>query len=104
MSGYVFNARAATEEYAHERTDDFTVLVTIGFCYAVLYVESITSDKRASNCSMIENIPPKGVIESNFICTLAMSAEDWFDFYCNTKLSESSDMTKHWVIYYYSVL
>ncbi|KMW35848.1 hypothetical protein BSDG_04606, partial [Parabacteroides sp. 2_1_7] len=30
MSGYVFNARAATEEYAHERTDDFTVLVTIG--------------------------------------------------------------------------
>ena len=80
MSGYVFNARAATEEYAHERTDDFTVLVTI------------------------ENIPPKGVIESNFICTLAMSAEDWFDFYCNTKLSESSDMTKHWVIHYYSVL
>ncbi|MCG0364643.1 hypothetical protein L4X34_21070, partial [Phocaeicola vulgatus] len=63
-----------------------------------------TSDKRASNCSMIENIPPKGVIESNFICTLAMSAEDWFDFYCNTKLSESSDMTKHWVIHYYSVL
>ena len=30
---------------------------------------------------LIENIPPKGVIESNFICTLAMSAEDWFDFY-----------------------
>ena len=53
---------------------------------------------------MIENIPPKGVIESNFICTLTMSAEDWFDFYCNTKLSESSDMTKHWVIHYYSVL
>ena len=53
---------------------------------------------------MIENIPPKGVIESNFICTLAMSAEDWFDFYCNTKLSESSDMTKLWVIHYYSVL
>ena len=44
------------------------------------------------------------MIESNFICTLAMSAEDWFDFYCNTKLSESSDMTKHWVIHYYSVL
>ena len=103
MSGYVFNARAATEEYAHERTDDFTVLVTIGLLRSP-NVESITSDKRASNCSMIENIPPKGVIESNFICTLAMSAEDWFDFYCNTKLSESSDMTKHWVIHYYSVL
>ena len=67
-------------------------------------VESITDDNVESNCSMIENIPPKGVIESNFICTLAMSAEDWFDFYCNTKLSESSDMTKHWVIHYYSVL
>lgn len=53
---------------------------------------------------MIENIPPKGVIESNFICTLAMSAEDWFDFYCNTKLSESSDITKRWVIHYYSAL
>ena len=53
---------------------------------------------------MIENIPPKGVIESNFICTLAMSAEDWFDFYCNTKLSESSDMAKYWAIFYYSVL
>ena len=57
-------------------------------------MESITSDKRASNYSMIENIPPKGVIESNFICTLAMFAEDWFDFYRNTKLSESSNMTK----------
>ena len=53
---------------------------------------------------MIENIPPKGVIFSDFICTLAMSAEDWFDFYCNTKLSESSDMTKYLAIYYYSAL
>ena len=53
---------------------------------------------------MIENIPPKGVIESNFICTLVISVEDWFDFYRNTKLSESSNMTKHRVIYYYSVL
>ena len=44
---------------------------------------------------MIENIPPKGVIESNYICNLDASDEDWFDFYCNTKLSESSDMTKH---------
>ena len=31
MSGYIFNARTTTEEYAHERTDNFTVLVTIGF-------------------------------------------------------------------------
>ena len=44
-------------------------------------VESTTLDKRASNCSMIENIPPKGVIFSDFICTLAMSDEDLFDFY-----------------------
>ena len=32
-----------------------------------------------------------------------MPDEDLFDFYCNTKLSESSDMAKYWVIYYYSV-
>ena len=32
--------------------------------------------KRASNCSIMENIPPKGVICSDFICTLAMSDED----------------------------
>ena len=43
-------------------------------------VESITLDKRASNCSMIENIPPKGMIFSDFICILAMSDEDLFDF------------------------
>lgn len=32
-------------------------------------------------------------IESNFICNLAISDEDLFDFNCNTKLSEFSDMT-----------
>ena len=29
-------------------------------------VESIVWDKRASNCSIIENIPPKGVSFSDF--------------------------------------
>jgi len=47
-------------------------------------------DKRASNSSITQNIPPKGVICSDFICTFAMPDEDLFDFYCNTKLSESS--------------
>ena len=60
-------------------------------------------DNRASNCSIIEKNPPKGVIRSDFICTLAMSDEDLLAFICNTKLSESSDMTKYWVIHYYSV-
>jgi hypothetical protein len=60
-------------------------------------------DKRASNSSITQNIPPKGVICSDFICTFAMPDEDLFYFYCNTKLSESSDMAKYWVIYYYSV-
>lgn len=67
-------------------------------------VESIMSDNSASNCSMIEKIPPKGVIGSDFICTFAMSDEDLFDFIDNTKLSESSDMAKCWAIYYYSAL
>lgn len=57
-------------------------------------VESIMLDKRASNSSITQNIPPKGVICSDFICTFAMPDEDLFDFYCNTKLSESSDMAK----------
>lgn len=43
---------------------------------------------------MIENISPKRMVKSNYICILAASDEDLFNFYCNTKLSESSDMTK----------
>lgn len=43
------------------------------------------------------------LICSDFICIFAMPDEDLFDFYCNAKLSESSDMAKYWVIYYYSV-
>ena len=49
-----------------------------------------------SNCSMIENIPPKGVSFSDFICIFAMPDEVLFDYFCNTKLSESSDMAKSW--------
>ena len=45
---------------------------------------------------MIENIPPKGVSFSDFICILAMPDEVLFDYFCNTKLSESSDMAKSW--------
>ena len=36
-------------------------------------VESITDDNVESNCSMIENIPPKGVSFSDLICIFAMS-------------------------------
>jgi len=38
-------------------------------------VESIISDKRASKYSMIENMPPKGVSFSDFMCTFAMSVK-----------------------------
>ena len=38
-----------------------------------LRVESITDDNVESNCSMIENIPPKGVSSSDLICTFVMS-------------------------------
>lgn len=31
--------------------------------------------------------------------TLAMSDEDLLTFICNTKLSESSDLAKYWVIH-----
>lgn len=53
---------------------------------------------------MFENIPTKGVIFSDFICNLAMSEEYLFYFIFNTKFSEDSDITKHWVKYYYSML
>lgn len=43
------------------------------------------------------------MICSDFICTLAMSDEDLLTVICNTKLSESYDMTKYLVIYYYLV-
>ena len=45
---------------------------------------------------MIENIPPKGVSFSDFICNFAMPDEVLFDYFCNTKLSESSGMAKSW--------
>ena len=47
----------------------------------------------AYNCSIIENIPPKGVSFSDFICTFAMSFIE-FSFFCNTNISEFFDMTK----------
>jgi hypothetical protein len=45
---------------------------------------------------MIENSPPKDVSFSDFICIFAMPDEVLFDYYSNTKLSESSDMAKSW--------
>ena len=62
-------------------------------------VESITDDNVESNCSMIENIPPKGVSFSDLICIFAMPDEVLFDYYSNTKLSESSDMAKSWATF-----
>jgi hypothetical protein len=51
---------------------------------------------------MIENMPPKGVILSDFIRTFAIlcfvSIENLF-FYGNTKISEFSDATKPWVTF-----
>ena len=44
--------------------------------------------------SIIGNISPKDVSFSDFICIFAMLDEVLFDYYSNTKLSESSDMAK----------
>lgn len=38
---------------------------------------------------------------SDFICIFATPVEDLFDFYGNTKLSESSDMAKSWAALLY---
>lgn len=44
-------------------------------------VESTMPANSASNCFIIENILPKGVILSYFICTLALSDEYLLDLY-----------------------
>ena len=43
---------------------------------------------------MIENNPPKGVSFSDLICIFAMSIVGFSCFFCNTKISENSDMAK----------
>ena len=57
-------------------------------------VESITDDNVESNCSMIDNNPPKEVSLSDLICIFAMSIVGFSCFFCNTKISENSDMAK----------
>ena len=48
---------------------------------------------------MIENFLQKDVSFSDFICIFAMPDEVLFDYYSNTKLSESSDMAKFWATF-----
>lgn len=55
-----------------------------------------------SNFSRIGNMPPKDVSSSDFICIFAMPDEVLFDYYSNTKLSESSDIAKFWTTFYCS--
>ena len=62
-------------------------------------VESMVWAKRASNCSIIEKNPPKGVSYSDFICIFAMSFRVLFVFKSNTKISKISNMTKSWATY-----
>ena len=44
-------------------------------------------------------IPPKGVSFSDFICTFAMSFSVFVCLFCNTKISEISDMAKSWATF-----
>ena len=55
--------------------------------------------KRASICSIIENIPPKGVGFSDFICIFAMSSRVFIWLFGNTKTSENSDMANCWATF-----
>ena len=61
--------------------------------------ESITDDNVESNCSMIENIPLKGVSFSDLICIFAMSIVGFSCLFCNTKISEFFDMEKSWATF-----
>ena len=72
MSSDILNTWATTEVDTHEWTDVFAVLITNDL-HLRPRVESITDDNAESNCSMNENIPPKGVSFSDLICIFAMS-------------------------------
>ena len=48
-------------------------LIQLPCVHLIPRVESITDESLESNCSIIENIPPKGVGFSDFIATFAMS-------------------------------
>ena len=62
----------------------------------VCIITCVVWDNILSNFSIIGNIPPKDVCFSDFICNFVMPDEVLFDCFCNTKLSESSDMAKSW--------
>lgn len=66
-------------KHAHQRMEDFTVPITIRLA-PYPQVESIVSERRVSNWSIMEKIPPNGVNFSDFICTFTTSDEDLFDF------------------------
>ena len=51
-------------------------------------------ERIRSNLSKTKNIPPKGVIFSDFCCTFAMSLMILLVLICSTKVSEKSDMAK----------
>ena len=60
-----------------------------------------SDDNVESNCSIIANIPPKGVSFSDFIAIFAMAYQSfvYFHFFCNTKISEISDTAKTWATF-----
>ena len=62
-------------------------------------VDSITDDNVESNCSMIENNPPKGVSFSDLICIFAMTIVEFSCLFCNTKINEFFDMVKSWATF-----
>ena len=59
----------------------------------------MTDDNVESNCSMIENNPPKGVSFSDLICIFAMPYQSFACLFCNTKISEFFDMAKSWATF-----
>ena len=80
--------------------DDFEVLITIQLASYIGRGESISDESIEPNCSAINNIPPKGVSFSDFICTFAMPCYDFRLFSnCNTKISEKSDTAKSWATF-----
>ena len=62
-------------------------------------VESITEDSLESNCSIIENIPPKRVSFADFMLIFAMPLMNSFAIFYDTKLSDFSDRANFWATF-----
>ena len=98
VSRDILNTWAATKICAYQWTQDFTSLIP----YSVHLnpnVESMVGAQRASNCSMKEKTSKRSEILRFLFVLLPCHLEFFSVSFCNTKISEISDMAKSWATF-----